>query len=105
MVSIGYLQPLCVHVCMCVGDLCSLLFPSRVGRMRALEILTAKLTKVTLNIGSLSHLLSSWRKSAQLQKPSLPISKAIHQHDTAEKKKGIRKCFNIAYSRAYYYSK
>ena len=46
----------------------------------------AKMTKLILQIPCPFYHLTSWRKSALIQKPSAQIPKALHQHGKAEKK-------------------
>ena len=59
--------------------------------------LHGKLTELILQSGSPSYHLTSWSKSALVQKPSTQIPKAFYQHGKPEKAMVFRhKCFNIA---------
>ena len=78
------------------------LYPSRKGKMQDLSS-GDKLGDLVLQIGYLSHHLTSQRKSSPIQKPSAQIPKAFNQHGIAAKAKKVfrYKCFNIANYIAY----
>ena len=69
-----------VHVCVivCVFVL-RFLFPHSGGKMWALQL-------ILLN-GCPSYHLTSWKKTALIQKPWSQITKAFHQHEDADKTK------------------
>ena len=68
----------------CVFVLCPLLFPNSGGRKWALSS-ACKTDRADFTVGSSSFHLTSWRKSALIQKSSTQIPKAFHAPGNAER--------------------
>ena len=73
----------CVYVCLCV-HFTLLIIPLEEDRMEALSP-ACKTAKLILQIGYPSCHLTTWKKSALIQKPLEQTPKAFYQHGNAEK--------------------
>ena len=83
------------EVVLCIIVFCPVLFSSRGWRTQALSP-EYKLTKLILWFRCPSYILTSWRKSAHIYKPSGQIYKAFNQHGTTGKTKYLgNKYFNL----------
>ena len=81
------LQLICISVCVCVCvcvHFTLLIIPLEKDRMEALSS-ACKTAKLILQIGCPSCHLTTWKKSALIQKPLEQTPKAFYQHENAEK--------------------